>query len=209
MLVLSCVVFLSGCAGMAKFMDGLTPQPITMQEVDDAREKKDAATLKQLCLEQKRKSSVAIADASCAGAVEVLAEQGNEAELDAICEGKGEYTRWRYNRKACQAKEALGAHAKVKVLAGATCENVISLWETHKKEVTAHFGTTKAARDAVFQSTALRMIECGSWDYVWEKMVHWGNSNKGLGAELLRVLDTKGYDLETEMLAYLKRSASV
>ncbi|MFH2007097.1 MAG: hypothetical protein ABI333_10970 [bacterium] len=83
----------------------------------------------------------------------------------------------------------------------ASCAQLPKVFETHKNAIAG--GRDKASRQN-FLTVGFKLVKCNNWDYVIEKLIHWGGNN-GDGAALLTALHKAGKKLETQMLAYMKR----
>ncbi len=151
--------------------------------------------------------SVRVADAACRAAVDLYRETHNLKKLKAICQGqstRSPYYHWRHRNQACKAVSAAGASAGLSAFSGATCQNAVAMFEKHKQGLVSAYSLSKAQKQANFDAVALKLAKCGQWDYIFEKLMHWGGSH-GQGRKMLDALHRAGFKLEKLMFAYMKR----
>ncbi|MFH2006967.1 MAG: hypothetical protein ABI333_10320 [bacterium] len=170
--------------------------------VAKAKAAKQIKVLEVTCMKAR---SIATADAACIAAADVYSAAGNNAKLKAICQGQGHrspYKDWRKRNYACQLLSAAGSSVGMNAINAASCAELPTVFDTHKRSITS--GMNKQANSKNFLTVGFKFVKCKNWDYVIEKLIHWGGRS-GDGAALLKALHTAGKKLEKRMLAYMKK----
>lgn len=122
-------------------------------------------------------------------------EAGGVEEARDICKGKVEASE-KLKRHACKVL----AQRATEVVRLASCEDIVATWEANKRS----FGKPELTY-AVAEEAAVKMGQCGHWEYVFEKMAHYGSTNIPAGARALKRLEQEGFAVEKELLHYLAR----
>ena len=216
LLILGLSLSLGGCAELLAGFTGTSTTPKgckaggecrTVEEVKVARKNNDFKALSEICLTKTSGTKTATKDAACIAAAEVLAEKGDVAKLQEICDGqkhKHKYQDWRKRFKACEAAGAAKSNESVKAIEEATCETLIQTFTEHKSKLTKRvLGDDK--RRANLHKAGAKMAKCGHWDFIIEEMAHWGQNKSGMGYALITAMAGDGTDWPAQFLAHAKR----
>ncbi|MFB6355340.1 MAG: hypothetical protein ABEJ65_02360, partial [bacterium] len=105
-------------------------------------------------------------------------------------------------KRACKArKKTAVAHYKQNV----TCENAVSMM-TKNKYVPQDEASTPY--DQVYIEAGKKLADCGKWDTIMKKLVHWGKPGiKGMGTGLLKILDNNGRPVMEKVKAHLEKNS--
>ena len=88
-------------------------------------------------------------------------------------------------------------------LTAAECGQVVSTWESVGTSLS--IVGNKANTEGMYLAGE-RLATCGRWDYMFTKLMHWGDGESAAGRELLKRLDTKGVPVEKEFLKFIGQS---
>lgn len=106
---------------------------------------------------------------------------------------------------ACKFKKEVATKRASAAFAGATCDNIIKVWEEHKDGAKANGKTFKAT----FLDVVTRMSKCGHTDYVFLELIHWGPHTKNaLGRGAIEAMEKAGVDVEQAYLKWLGSKSS-
>jgi hypothetical protein len=88
-------------------------------------------------------------------------------------------------------------------LTAAECGQVVSTWESVGTSLSI---VGNKARTEGMYLAGERLATCGRWDYMFTKLMHWGDGESASGRELLKRLDAKGMPVEKEFLKFIGQS---
>lgn len=122
-------------------------------------------------------------------AVNAAVTRGDEALLEQVCKGKVAATDGT-DKYACKQLEFISAG---RAALAADCEAATQL-----------YGGARQTDYALAKAMALKLIECGNYDYIFEHVVHMGGTTERQGARLLAELEAAGKPMEAKFAAYLE-----
>lgn len=129
----------------------------------------------------------AMSDVRSVRAINAAFDRRDEGELEKMCSGEIALASEKNRESACAKLEVLRGPKAVQRV---DCEHVV-----------AHYDRADKREAAFISAAARRMAECGQYTYMFEHVIHWGNS--GEGAEILIKLEEEGLPLEAEYGKYL------
>ncbi len=122
-------------------------------------------------------------------------------KLERFCrDGMGMKVNYDDAKKA--ACDALKEMAMARLTA-AECGQVVSTWESVGTSLS--IVGDKAKTEGMYLAGE-RLATCGRWDYMFTKLMHWGNGPSASGTELLKRLEAKGVPVEKEFLKFIGQS---
>jgi|GEM_PF-3700329 len=87
----------------------------------------------------------------------------------------------------------------------ASCDELLDAWNTHYSAITDNYFATEEGSIQNFVAAGRRFAGCKQWDFVFEKLIHWGGPNEH-GPQLIEALVADGVDIEAQMLTFLKKN---
>lgn len=97
---------------------------------------------------------------------------------------------------ACAAVKEMGFAR----LTAAECGQVVTTWESVKNPLSV---VGNEANNEGMRLTGERLASCGQWDYLFGRLMHWGDGPRAEGRLLLKQLDDKGVPVEKEFLKFI------
>jgi len=207
-LVATLSLVIGGCGIFGSTGGGTGSSNFGNNEYVAAKKAGDVQTLSDACRLKLKPATSSVRSKSCRTAMDILIANNDLKTLGDICnlKGKGEaYEKWTYRETAC-AKVRKDAGAKdLEALEAADCGGMIAAWETARKALAAEASANKGQSKERFARLGKKMAKCGHWDFLVEKVTHWGSNESGMGYAAIKAIGDDGADWEQQFFAYVKR----
>jgi hypothetical protein len=175
---------------------------ITMKQVDQAAQAKDAKTLRHLCGHAGRLNRPAQKKA-CRAYIDLLDERGEAAKLLAICK-KDDKGTGNHSAYACDSAVKYQMAAYKKAL---TCDSLETTYKQYYRSMPHHRGDDRqTARHHVVMAAGVKAAQCKKWNFVFRTLMPIGRYGRhSYGYNVLKHVEKAGHAVYKSLFGYMKR----